>query len=783
MTDSASPMVATPDGVVTRLPLFGRESDVRAIFDLLASGSARMITLTGPGGIGKTRLAMQVAREAEPLFSDGIHFVPLASVRAPDRLPTALLQALLVRESGAESDMDVIAHAIGDRRMLLVLDNMEQIVSAGSAVSELLSRCPNLVALATSRIPLRLLGEIEYPVVSLSPPVSSRSDEVEHSPAVQLFVQRARATRADFELTPANAAAVAEITRRLDGLPLAIELAAARTKVLSPQALLTRLTHSLQVLTGGPRDAPARLQSMRDAIDWSYDLLDESHRRFFRALGVFVGGFSLDAAAAVGGAATADEALDQIATLVDHSLVVPLPEQGDEPRFGMLETIREFAFDALASSEDADGVRRRHAEWIAGWIGSAAASFFGPAETETMNRIEREAGNIRLALDWLVANNPEHAGEAIFDAWYFWGVRGHYREGLEWAGRLEPSRSRLSDRTAAKLDLVFSFLNWALGEYDVAITRFTAAREVFELNQNQRGVATALFGLGSIYRDQDRSHEAVATLRTALGIFEQLGDQAWMAFCLSVLGAVARQTMRYDEAIGLLERGLELTRSIPYPGGMSPLVDHLGDIARERGEFERALDYYRQALPFWIELQDPHGAADSLAGFAAALEGLQQPERSTRLLGAAAAAYDRLGFPRSRHSKALNDDTLDRLRTALGEVRFAEVWAEGQATSLDAAMRTALAFDATASVAAAPARDSAFPADDAALKRFGLTKREIEILQHLYEGRTNSEIGEALSISPRTAGTHIANIYGKLGVSSRAAAVATVLRARGASSA
>jgi DNA-binding CsgD family transcriptional regulator len=253
-----------------------------------------------------------------------------------------------------------------------------------------------------------------------------------------------------------------------------------------------------------------------------------------------------------------------------------------------------------------------------------------------------------------------------------------------------------------------------------------------------------------------------------------------MAFCLSVLGAVAWQTMRYDEAIELLERGLELTRAIPFPGGMSPLVDHLGDIARERGEFTRALDYYRQALPFWIESQDPHGAADSLAGFAAALEGLQQPETATTLL-AAAAAYERLGFPRSCHSKALNEDTMARLREILGQERYEIAWQNGHSMPLDTALRAALDVQLTEMpvATAVPSPVSMLPVDESGLKQFGLTRREIEILQCLYEGRTKAEIGEALSISPRTAGTHIANIYGKLGVSSRAAAVATVQRAGG----
>lgn len=790
MSAPALEIPTSPEAVAARFPLFGREADVRAILTTLANHDVRLVTLTGPGGIGKTRLAMQVAKEAATLFPDGITVVPLASVREVQRVPSAISVAVSARESGRETEVQAIEEVIGDRRMLLVLDNMEQVVDAAEYLAQLLSACRRLSLLVTSRMPLRLMREIEYPVTSLSSPapgVSASLETVLSSPAVQLFAQRARSIRADFAVTPENAAAVAEICRRLDGLPLAIELAAARTKVLSPQALLTRLTHTLQVLTGGPRDAPARLQSMRDAIAWSYALLDEEQRRFFRSLGVFAGGFSLDAAEAVAGGEVDGRTagghspsslfaqmpvLDRIATLVDHSLVVPMQGADDEPRFGLLETIRDYAAEALEEMGELEVVRARHAHWLHQSSVAAAAQFFGPGETEAMNRIERESPNLRAALHWLCEHDIERAARLTFAVWYFWGVRGHYRDGLEWVHRLEPARAALQPETSAKVDLTGGFLHWALGDYERATAYFNTALVVFHDLGDPEHVAIARFGIGSVHRDIGALEIAEQELTEALTIFERLDRRAWMGFCLSLLGAVCRQQERYDDAITVLERGLAITRAIGFPGGMSPIVDHLGDIARERGDLNRALDYYRQTLPVWLEQRDPHGAADSLAGFAATLQGLGDLEGATRLLSAAAAVYEGLGFSRSRYGPAYKDEILNQLEKQLGSAQFQEIWEDGQSLSLQTALTLALDYQPRATTPAALKRT--LPSVN--VDRFGLTTREAEILEHLLVGRSNAEIGAILFISPRTAGTHIANIYGKLGVSSRSAAVAAVMR-------
>jgi non-specific serine/threonine protein kinase len=402
----------------------------------------------------------------------------------------------------------------------------------------------------------------------------------------------------------------------------------------------------------------------------------------------------------------------------------------------------------------------------------AAKQFFGPGETAAMDRLERETANVRAALSWLGEYDIERAAHLTYGIWYFWGVRGHYREGLEWVRRLDKVRAGLQPQTVAKLDLASGFLHWALGEYERATRDFETGLNVFRELNDRESIAISLFGLGSVHRDVGTSDSAERQLTAALTLFEELDHRAWMGFCLSLLGAVYRQQERYDDATVVLERGLAITSAIGFPGGMTPIVDHLGDIAREQGDLRRALDYYRQTLPVWLQQRDPHGAADSLAGFAATLQGLGDFEGATYLLSAAAAVYEALGFSRSRYGPAYKEEILILLEKQLGAARFKEFWAKGQGLSLEQALTAALDYQPITIDPVAAMQ----PVTPDGIARFGLTPREIEIVGHLLEGRSNAEIGETLSISPRTAGTHIANIYGKVGVSSRSALVGVMMR-------
>ncbi|MGH2530939.1 MAG: ATP-binding protein [Thermomicrobiales bacterium] len=443
-------------------PLVGRERETKDVQDLLLRDGVRMVTLTGPGGVGKTRLALDVATALESEFG-GVGFVSLAPIRAVDLVPSAIARSLGIRESGTQPLDERLRARLRDAHLLLLLDNFEHVEDAAPLIAELLVACPRIRALVTSRAPLRVSGEHEYPVPPLrvpETPVRPAVADLARTEAVTLFCQRARAVRPDFVLHEANAAVVAEICRRLDGLPLAIELAAVHIKVLSPRDLLTRLTNRLQILVGGSRDLPARLQTMRDAIAWSYDLLSPEEQALFRRLSIFVGGCTLDAAkwvmaeggkrkadateaegrgrkaesddgsAAVRRPPSASDVLDGIASLVDKSLLRRTDQDEGEPRFEMLETIREYGVDQLAASGEETTARARHTAWYLALAERAEPELTGPEQISWLERLECEHANLRGALAWL--SEGERAEQALRLAGalsHFWAVHGHWAEG------------------------------------------------------------------------------------------------------------------------------------------------------------------------------------------------------------------------------------------------------------------------------------------------------------------------------------------------------------------
>ena len=452
---SSSPSTTADRLLPTPLTAFvGRERELAALRALISRRGVRLVTLTGPGGVGKTRLAIQVARDLADRFADGVRFVPLAPVRAPELVLPVIARQLGIGESAPGTVLQDLTEQLATKELLLVLDNLEQVLDAASALVPLIAGCPDLTVLVTSRAALRVSGEHEFVVPPLPLPGEGGSwtfDQIARADAVRLFSERAEAVQVGFRLDAANAWDVARVCHRLDGLPLAIELAAARTKVFSPHALLARLERRLPLLTGGPRDAPARLRTMRDAIAWSHDLLDPDEQRLFRRLAVFVGGCTLAAADAVvnGASDTGVDVLDGISSLVDKSLVLPAATSDDstgEPRFVMLETIREFALDELTRSGEGDAVRRAHADYFRALAERAEPALRGAGQVAWIARLEAELPNLRAVLDRSLAGGDVESGLRLAGSLYwFWFLRNHVDEGRSWFER-EGGRQRAGRR-------------------------------------------------------------------------------------------------------------------------------------------------------------------------------------------------------------------------------------------------------------------------------------------------------------------------------------------------
>jgi predicted ATPase/predicted Ser/Thr protein kinase len=733
-----------------RTGFVGREKEIAAATELLLRPDVRLLTVTGPGGIGKTRFAMEVANGIADSFPGGIHYVSLSPLSDPGLLAAAIVQALGLRETGGQAPLEILRKNLQDSSrppMLLLLDNFEHLAKAAPTVAELLAMGPNLKILVTSRAALHLYGEHEFPVPPLAlPDLKSMPspEELSQFPAVALFMQRAVAAKPGFELNRENASAIAEICARLDGLPLAIELAAARVKVLSPSAMRTRLASRLQLLTGGARDLPERQQTLRAAIDWSYDLLSPAEQKLFRRLAVFVGGCTLESVEAVCDTkADLDlDLLDGMASMVDKSLLQQIEQPTGESRFAMLETIREYAREKLAASSEEAQTKRAHAAYclVLAEEASSDQNSAGAEASEHLMVLAPEHDNFRAALEWLTeTGNAEwglRMGAALFR---FWETREYFAEGrdrlsklLNLPGAAAPTKARARALFAAGV-LALEQRDYesadSLIRESVQITRglgdkqgvavslnalaviardrgdLAPAHSLFEENillwrelGDQRAVARSLSNLANVLKLQGDFARARSLYEECLSIFLGLEDQSGVAWSMNYQGDVACDQGDFEAAQKFYEKGLSIFREIGDRRGIAGALADLGNLAVAQNNYPAAHALYRESLKIFQELEQKRGVARVLECFACLAATQSQSERSLRLAGTAAALRKNIGSPLTPAEQAKLESTLQAARQSLTNAAGATAWLEGWAMPAEKSVEAALMNEAAAAL-------------------------------------------------------------------------------------
>jgi predicted ATPase/class 3 adenylate cyclase/Tfp pilus assembly protein PilF len=668
-------------------PLIGRNRELGELVDLLSRSEVRLVTLTGPGGTGKTRLALQLGAEALDSFADGVFFVPLAPVREPALVLPVVAETLGLREQPGQSIDETLVEFLRDKELLLLLDNLEQLVDVAPRLAEVLAHVPRLKVVATSRSPLRVAAEQHYPLETLA------DDD-----ALELFLARARAVRPDFVLDGTHSTVV-EICRRLDNLPLAIELAASRVRAVPPDAILKRLETRLKLLTGGARELPERQQTLRAAIDWSYDLLSEDERTLFRRLAVFVGGWTLDAGEAVCdplGDLSMD-VLDGLTSLVDKSLVRPGREVEGEPRFWMLQTIREYAAERLEESGELEQVSRRHAEHFLAVAEQGAKVAYGGEQAEWWTRLDAEHDNEREALVWAVDNEREIELRLVNALWYFWSVRGHLSEGRRWlegaiAGS-DPAHEALRARAASAAGA----LAYRQGDYERARTLADATLELNRELGDELETARALGELGNIAVALGKYEQALAKYAESSELLRKLDDRGRLAQVLANMGAVANMRGDYDEGRRLTEEALALQRESGNVEAATISLHNLARIDLRMGRTAAAADLLHQSLDGARQLDYRELIAYCLEACFELAVALRNPDHAARFLGSSDALFAELGVPMSADEAESYEATARILEEELGDERVAAGRAVGRATAVADMVADALQFAAAAS--------------------------------------------------------------------------------------
>jgi predicted ATPase/tRNA A-37 threonylcarbamoyl transferase component Bud32 len=660
-------------------PLVGRDEERDRLTDLLSRDDVRLVTLTGPGGTGKTRLALELATTLSESFPDGVWFIPLASITDPDRVGSAVASALEVRLAEGESVDHAVVRFLGSRKALLVLDNFEQIASGAPRLGPLLESTRELKILVTSRTVLHIRGEHEFPVPALTLPDLEKNpslETLEGIPSVRLFVDRARALRPDFTLSPDAAAAVARICIRLDGLPLAIELAAARTRMLTPEALLARLGRRLDLLEGGARDLPQRQQTLRATLDWSHNLLSPAEQAVLRRFAVFAGGAPLEAAETVCGEELEEDPLDLLGSLVDQSLLVRDLSSGGTPRLRMLETIREYALEALeADPAEEAAAHHRHFTWSLGFALNAEPHFTGGEQARWLAAVAREHDNLRAALDW-GERTPATSREALRGAvalWRFWLVRGHLSEGRDRITRLlELAGGGAPPELEGQALAAVGMLEQNLGDYESAQRFLARSLEIFRELEDDAGIAAGLTRLGWVRWRQCEYGEARSRSEEALALHRKLGDAEGTAHALNNLAWTALFEGNPEEALHLYDEALEIRTSLGDRRGIAFLLTMKGWSLVHLEEPARAEEMLRKAITLKREVGERQLLAFAHAVLAKVLLAQGHPREADALLrDEALPVFRELG---DRWGAALAHYLMGRVSEALDDPSGAKEW-------------------------------------------------------------------------------------------------------------
>lgn len=684
--------------------LIGREAEIAEIENLMQRADVGILTLTGVGGTGKTTLAQAFARKVLKNFTDGVFFVELAALTNPEMVASTIAQTLDVKETGGKPILDALQEYLREKRMLIIADNFEQILPAAPVLNDLAKSAPRLKILVTSRARLNLSGSSEFVVPPLAVPETAAQSslaELAGNESVRLFTERVRLVNPNFSLSEENAESVAEICRRLDGLPLAIELAAARARVISPKLILEKLENRLNLLTGGAQDLPARQQTVRRTVEWSYALLDDAEKRLFRRLAVFAGGFTFEAAEAVCGVDESGknqrpeikdriETLDAITSLLNNSLLVQKAQTAGEPRFRMLEVVREYALQSLEASGEAESMRRRHAAYFLALGEEAEPLLQGAESIEWLDRLEDEHDNIRAVLKWSLENDSKTAARLAAALRFFWIFHTHLTEGREWMKKAFGKSDRSSTSVRAKLLNGLGVAARNQGDYETAESMHIESLVNGRAAGANQEITLSLRGLGGLAVRQKDFSKAKYYLEKTLALSRELNNKTEIAHTLSWLGNLRRAECDNISARPYFTESLAIFRQIDNKEAISSNLKELGEIDFEDGDYRTAYAYFTEGLDIVQKLRDKTGISYFLDGFAALAHQGRDIFKAIRLAGAAEHLRESIGYETDSVDRRFRDAYLAELRVALSEDDFAEFYEQGRKLKLEVAIKLAL---------------------------------------------------------------------------------------------